>query len=115
TAEEAAYILTDSGSKLLVTHADVPAAVELVAKRADLVPGVAHIFDLGAGLAGTESWHDALAGQPETPIADETAGFHLVYSSGTTGRPKGIRLPLTGGPAEEPHMLADRISGRYGV
>lgn len=39
----------------------------------------------------------------------------MVYSSGTTGRPKGIRLPLPGGPADGPHMLADRISGRYGV
>ena len=39
----------------------------------------------------------------------------MVYASGTTGRPKGIRLPLSGGPAEAPHMLADRISGRYGV
>jgi long-chain acyl-CoA synthetase len=115
TADEAAYILNDSRSKLLVTHADVAAAAPLLGNRAALVPGIAHVFDIGTNLDGTPSWETALAEQPAGPVADETAGFHMVYSSGTTGRPKGIRLPLTGGPADEPHMLADRISGRYGV
>ena len=115
TAEEAAYILNDSASQLLVTHADVSAAAALLDSRASLVPGVSHIFEIGAELGNALSWETVLAEQPTDRIADETAGFHMVYSSGTTGRPKGIRLPLTGGPAEEPHMLADRISGRYGV
>lgn len=115
TADEAAYILNDSCAKLLVTHADVAAAGALIAGRASLAPRVSHIFDIGTALDGAESWHRSLGSYPPTPIADESAGFHMVYSSGTTGRPKGIRLPLTGGPADEPHMLADRISGRYGV
>jgi acyl-CoA synthetase (AMP-forming)/AMP-acid ligase II len=115
TAEEAAYIANDSQARLLVTHADIPAAATLVRDRAELVPEVAHIFDLGTGLEGVPSWQAALAAQPAGRIADESAGFHMVYSSGTTGRPKGIRLPLSGGPADEPHMLAERISGRYGV
>jgi long-chain acyl-CoA synthetase len=115
TAEEAAYILNDSDSKLLITHADFPAAQTLLDARASLVPGILQIFDIGAGLNGASSWKEALEEQPAYPIADETAGFHMVYSSGTTGRPKGIRLPLTGGPADEPHMLVDRISERYGV
>ncbi len=115
TTDEAAYILNDSASQLLVTHSDVPAAAALLDSRASLVPGVSHIFEIGTGLGDALSWQTALAEQPADRIADETAGFHMVYSSGTTGRPKGIRLPLTGGPADEPHMLADRISGRYGV
>ncbi len=115
TAHEAAYILDDSGSKLLVTSADVAGAAALVRDRATLAPGLSHIFDAATGLDDIPSWQSALTSQPATLIADESAGFHMVYSSGTTGRPKGIRLPLTGGPADEPHMLADRISGRYGV
>src|SRR3546814_7805546 len=43
TAEEAAYILNDSGSRLLVTHKDVPGAASL---GAALLPGVAHRYDL---------------------------------------------------------------------
>ena len=115
TAEEASYIANDSRARLLVTHAEIPSAATLVGDRAALIPGVDDIFDLGSRLAGIPSWQAALDAQPAERIADETAGFHMVYSSGTTGRPKGIRLPLTGGPADEPHMLAERISGRYGV
>ena len=55
TADEAAYILNDSGSKLLVTHADVSAASALVRDRAALVPGVATIFDTGSGLGDARS------------------------------------------------------------
>ena len=56
TAEEAAYIANDSQARLLVTHADIPAAATLVRDRAVLVPGVADIFDLGSGLDGLLSW-----------------------------------------------------------
>ena len=44
-------------------------------------------------IAGYESWEDAVARLPATPIADETAGHDMLYSSGTTGRPKGV-LPV---------------------
>ncbi|ALC12874.1 acyl-CoA synthetase [Sphingopyxis sp. 113P3] len=115
TAEEAAYILADSGSRLLITHAEVPAAATLLRERAERAPHVETIFDIGSALEGARSWSLAAESQSAEPIGDETAGYHLVYSSGTTGRPKGIRLPLSGEPADAPHMLADRISGRYGV
>src|SRR5687768_10339123 len=36
---------------------------------------------------------------PDTPIADERAGVDMLYSSGTTGRPKGVKLPLPEDPA----------------
>ncbi len=115
TAEEAAYILNDSGARLLITHAEVTAAATLLCERAERAPRVEAIFDIGSGLKGAHSWLESCDGQSAEPIADETAGYHLVYSSGTTGRPKGIRLPLSGEPADAPHMLADRIAGRYGV
>src|SRR3546814_18905541 len=42
---------------------------------------------------------DELAAMPATRIADERAGVDMLYSSGTTGRPKGVRVPLPEEPA----------------
>ncbi|MGI4880033.1 MAG: acyl-CoA synthetase [Janthinobacterium lividum] len=115
TAEEAAYILGDCGAKLLVTSARVGAAADLLANYRDGLPVVRNIFWVDEELSGAVSWHAARSSEPATPIADEQAGFHMVYSSGTTGRPKGVRLPLTGGPATAEHDLAIRQRTTYGV
>lgn len=53
TADEAAYILNDSASRLLVTHSAVPAAARLLANRKSLVPGIEHIFHIETGLDET--------------------------------------------------------------
>ena len=100
---EAAYILNDCGARLLITAADVGAtALELVAGRAALVPKIERIFDAGvAALPHTASLAAALAPLPATPVADQISGYPLVYSSGTTGRPKGILRPFKPGPIEE--------------
>jgi long-chain acyl-CoA synthetase len=45
-----------------------------------------------------ERYRDAISGQPIDPIADECEGDFMLYSSGTTGRPKGIRRPLSFAP-----------------
>ncbi|MET0182788.1 MAG: AMP-binding protein, partial [Caulobacterales bacterium] len=95
TAAEAAYIINDNDSKLLFTSALIGKAAEtLIAQRVDLIPNVQEIFALGEALAGATELAAARAKFPGTPIPDESAGRHMVYSSGTTGRPKGIRLPL---------------------
>ncbi|HEX2813996.1 MAG TPA: acyl-CoA synthetase [Sphingopyxis sp.] len=111
TAEEAAYILTDSSSRLLVTSGEIDQLGALLEKAPS---ALRHIYTVGARVADLPDW-GTIADFPATPIADESAGFHMVYSSGTTGRPKGIRLPLSGGPATEPHMLAERQQSRYGA
>ena len=58
-------------------------------------------------LDGWERYPECVAGKPTTPIADEREGDLLQYSSGTTGRPKGIRRELQDvSPADAPAMLA---------
>jgi long-chain acyl-CoA synthetase len=54
-----------------------------------------------------ESFEDARAAMPTTPIADESGGSAMLYSSGTTGRPKGVKRPETGPqPIDAPNGLA---------
>ncbi|HQS97418.1 acyl-CoA synthetase [Novosphingobium sp. 17-62-19] len=91
-APEIAYIARDSGSQLLIGSAYTAQLLDEVAK---LAPDVAQLrFDTGGPL----SLDAALAAMPDTPIADERAGCDMLYSSGTTGKPKGVRIPLPEDP-----------------
>ncbi len=103
TGEEAQYILENSGARLLVTTSD------LGERLTGLTPAA-----LGEKLT-LDSWVKARETQSAQPIHDEQAGFHMVYSSGTTGRPKGIRQPFVGGDPIAPHMLAERIAATYAI
>jgi fatty-acyl-CoA synthase len=108
TAPEVDYILADSGARLIVTSpalAGVTAALESEAER--------YIVDANA--EGFVRWEEALAARPATPIADESAGIDMLYSSGTTGKPKGVRVALPDPPAiDAPNVLAMLAAGLYG-
>lgn len=105
--DEAAYILNDSGSKALVLSASLGATPrELAARRGELIPDVQAIhYADNEPIEGATSLDEALAPMPAEPVADEISGFHMIYSSGTTGRPKGIVLPFTPGPIDEFNAL----------
>ena len=110
TAPEVDYILRDSGAKLVVASASLGA----VAQALD-VPGVAR-FALGGDIVGWQSWENAVAAMPDTPIADERAGVDMLYSSGTTGRPKGVRVALPEDPAiAAPNVLVMLAAHLYGI
>jgi long-chain acyl-CoA synthetase len=93
TADEAAYIVRDCGADLVVSSRQLgPLATRLTP---DVVPGVRHRLMVDGTEPGWEPYQDAVAGLPATPILDECEGDFMLYSSGTTGRPKGIQRPLT--------------------
>jgi acyl-CoA synthetase (AMP-forming)/AMP-acid ligase II len=107
TAAEAAYIVDNSGAKAIVGSSALP---ELCAGLAERLPnGLPEILLLaGAGrLDGWQPYPECVAGQPDTPIDDEIEGDLLQYSSGTTGRPKGIKRELPHvPPTEYPGLMA---------
>ena len=113
TASEVAYIVGDCGARLLfVSKALEPVAAQLVAEK--LIPKVERCFAIGGDIPGYENYETARAGFPTTPIADQTAGTDMLYSSGTTGRPKGVKHPLTGGAIDEANGLTGLAQLLYG-
>ena len=89
TADEAAYIVTDCGAKLVVSSTALAAVATELPSRC---PGVHTWLMIGEAPAGWLDFTATLATQPATRIADETAGTDMLYSSGTTGRPKGVSV-----------------------
>jgi long-chain acyl-CoA synthetase len=110
TAGEVEYILRDCGAKVLITSATMgPIAEEIAA----LVPDL-KLYMVGGQRGPYESFEDARAAMPTTPIADETAGSDMLYSSGTTGRPKGVKPALSGLEIDAPNALSSMTQGLFG-
>ncbi|EFC86857.1 acyl-CoA synthetase [Parafrankia sp. EUN1f] len=99
TAEEIAYILRDSGACALVTTATLAAAAVPAVRDVPgcatrlMIDGVREGAD-GGGADGFEAYEAAIAAVPAESPARLVMGELMLYSSGTTGRPKGIKRPL---------------------
>ena len=104
TADELAYIVNNSESRALITsRSKRDVALEALAQCPDV--SLCLIVD-GTGDAGPfVDYATAVAEYPATPIADERLGTPMLYSSGTTGRPKGIVRDLPDVPPSEPLAL----------
>ncbi|CPR13087.1 long-chain-fatty-acid--CoA ligase [Mycobacterium bohemicum DSM 44277] len=110
TAAEAAYIIDNSAARAIVGSAALRKTCENLAEHLPGgLPGLLLIAD--DDLEGWARYPECVADQPDTPIPDEVEGDLLQYSSGTTGRPKGIKRELPHvPPAEAPGMMSALVS-----
>jgi long-chain acyl-CoA synthetase len=89
TAEELAYILNDSGARALLADTEFATVAVEAVKQA---PGVTVRIAIGGSLPeGFDAYGDLLAAASPDEPADQAAGTYMFYTSGTTGRPKGVR------------------------
>jgi long-chain acyl-CoA synthetase len=110
TADETRYILQDCGAKVFITSAAMGPVIDEVAA---LVPGLT-LYTVGGAHGPYADFEAARAAMPDTPISDESAGSDMLYSSGTTGRPKGVKPALSGGPIDAPNALQMMAQGLFG-
>ena len=113
TAPEAAYIAADCGAKAFFVHERLAQLGTETADQAG-IPADSR-FSFGA-VPGFTDVADLRAGQPETRPDDRTAGTTMHYTSGTTGRPKGVRRNLIGlDPDDAAALLGAGLLGIFGI
>jgi len=98
TAEEAGYILDNCEARVLITSHKL---ADVAAELPGYAPDCQRWLMVDGTIDGFESYEEAVSRYPAEPLTREPAGTFMLYSSGTTGRPKGILRPLPGIPIAE--------------
>jgi long-chain acyl-CoA synthetase len=111
-ADEIAYILRDSGAKALVAHERFAPAVAAAREQAGL--DTPHALAIGT-IAGFSSYTACRDAAPTSSPPDRTVGEVMNYTSGTTGRPKGVRRPLPGISPEDAGIGLTGILFLFGI
>ena len=110
-ASEVEYIVNDCSAKLFITSNGMGSVVDEITPRR--LPERCYI--MGGARAPYASWEAAADAMPRKPIADESSGIDMLYSSGTTGRSKGIKAALPEEPIDTPPLLAQLAQALYGL
>ncbi|MDP6977952.1 MAG: acyl-CoA synthetase [Myxococcota bacterium] len=112
TTEEIAYIIEDSGSKAFITS---PYMAESVAGLGDALNGLDVKLSVGGALDGFDSFEDAIARHPDEALPNRREAVPMLYSSGTTGRPKGVKPGLPDAPLGEGEPLMMMVKFLFGA
>jgi long-chain acyl-CoA synthetase len=112
-AEEVAYIVDNCDARSIVSsHALADVLAELTPLLGDRVETR---LVVGGAVAGFDSYEEAIARYPAEPLAEELEGHAMLYSSGTTGRPKGIKYVLERKPVGNPPAALAGFQLLYGL
>ena len=106
TDEEAGYIVDDSGSEVLVT---TRSRAEVARNIPRFAPNCHTWLCIDGPIEGYEDFESAIGGYPAEPLTEQPAGTFMLYSSGTTGRPKGILRALPEASIEDDANLVGAL------
>lgn len=109
--EETAYILENCGAKLFIGSLKLADIAQKILGKAQEIK---HFYMVGGIREGFESWEVASDMQVTTPIDDQSYGVPMLYSSGTTGQPKGVFTAALDDDALAPHPMAASIGAGFG-
>jgi len=101
SAPEAAYIINDSGARSLVASAMMEDRVREMIPEA---PKCTSVLVIDGASGQFEDYEATMAAHPTSPLSSQPKGEAMLYSSGTTGRPKGIKRPLSGQHMDDPEQ-----------
>jgi acyl-CoA synthetase (AMP-forming)/AMP-acid ligase II len=112
SAGEAAYIVDDCGAQVFISSsalADV--AQEILTK----ISGCPRRLMVNGQCEGFDSYEDAIAAFPNQPLEKPWRGDLMLYSSGTTGTPKGVISPLADQMVDEEYGLPQMLAGMFAI
>jgi long-chain acyl-CoA synthetase len=98
TAEELGYVVDDCGARVYITSQHLAGLASAIVAS---TPKVERRLMLDGVIDGYESYEDSVAEHDAVPLPDRVAGTDMLYSSGTTGRPKGVLPAVPSTPLEE--------------
>ena len=111
-SSEIEYIINDSESKVVITSFLMK---DSVAELTDKCPDVSHWLMVDGQIDGFASYDEVVSACPDTPIPEGIEGRDMLYSSGTTGRPKGVVSTIEDLPFGQLHPSAQVMVDLYTI